>query len=397
MFSVRSPFFRTASALALMILLSACGDPPSGPPPMGGGTPQVNVMTLQPQRLPLTAELSGRVAAAVSAEVRPQVTGLIRRRAFTEGGMVKAGELLYQIDPATYEAAVASAEATLAHAAAVRDSAKLKAARQSDLVKLQAVSKQDAEDADAALKQAEADVAAAEASLLTQRINLNYTRVTAPVAGRIGRSSATLGALVTANQATALATIQQLDPIYVDVTQTSAAQLAFKRSLAKGSLKSGTAKVVIRLEDGTQYSEPGVLEFSETSVDASTGAVTMRVRVPNPRGELLPGMYARAIVEQGVVDQALLLPQQAVTRDATGQAFVDVVDASGKLHHQPIVATRTVGDQWWVSSGLKVGDRIAVEGQQKAKEGQTVQPVLVPVASVRPAASTTNPSANQQH
>lgn len=360
-------------ALGSAVLLAACGDPPSGPPPGAAGTPQVTVMTLQPQRLALSSELPGRVAAVVSAEVRPQVGGLIKQRAFTEGSVVRAGQLLYQIDPATYEAAVASAEAALARAEATRTSARLRAERQRELVKVQAVSRQDAEDAEASLEQAEADVASARASLQTQRINLQYTRLTAPVTGRIGRSSVTPGALVTANQATALATIQQLDPIYIDVTQSSSAMLALKRSLAQGKMKNGAARVTIKLEDGSPYAEPGTLEFAETSVDATTGTVTMRVRVPNPRGELLPGMYARAVIEEGVHEQALLVPQQAVSRDASGKAQVSRVGADGRISLQPVTAARAIGDQWLLTSGVAAGDRIAVRGQQKAQPGAEVQ------------------------
>lgn len=370
-----------ALAVASAVLLIACGEPPGGAPPTATGTPQVGVLTLQPQRLALTTELPGRVAATVSAEVRPQVTGVLKARAFQEGASVQAGQLLYQIDAAPYEAAVASAEAALAKAEAARDSARLRAARQRELVQVQAVSRQDAEDAEATLRQTEADVAAARASLQTQRINLAYTRVTAPVAGRIGRSAVTPGALVTANQATALATIAQLDPIYIDVTQASGALLALKRSLSAGALKNGTTRVKIRLEDGSAYPEAGTLEFAETSVDASTGSVTLRVKVPNPHGDLLPGMYARAVLEQGVLEQALLVPQQAVSRDAAGQATVAVVGDDGKLVRKPVTTERAIGDRWLVSAGLQGGERIAVEGQQKVAPGTAVQ--TVPAEAVK--------------
>lgn len=381
MSSSRFTLGTAALAVASAVLLIACGEPPGGPPHVPTGTPQVGVLTLQPQRVALTTELPGRVAATVSAEVRPQVTGVLKTRAFQEGGAVQAGQLLYQIDAAPYEAAVASAEAALAKAEAARDSARLRAARQRELVQVQAVSRQDAEDAEATLRQAEADVASARASLQTQRINLAYTRVTAPVAGRIGRSAVTPGALVTANQATALATIQQLDPIYIDVTQASGALLALKRSLSAGALKNGTAKVKIRLEDGSAYPEAGTLEFAETNVDASTGTVTLRVKVPNPRGDLLPGMYARAVLEQGVIEHALLVPQQAVARDASGQATVAVVGEDGKLQRKPVTTERAIGDRWLVSAGVAAGERIAVEGQQKIAPGTAVQPV--PAAAVQ--------------
>lgn len=377
-------------SVAAASLLAACGEAPGGPPPAATGSPQVAVLTLQPQRLALTTELPGRVAAAVSAEVRPQVSGVVQKRFFTEGGTVRAGELLYQIDPAPYQAAVASAEATLARAEAALGSAQLKAERQRELAQIQAVSRQDAEDAEAALKQARADVASAQAALQTQKINLAYTRVTAPVGGHIGRSTVTPGALVTANQSGVLATIQQLDPIYVDVTQSSSALLALRRSLGAGTVKSGAAKVDLMLEDGSAYAGAGTLEFAETSVDASTGSVTLRVRVPNPRGELMPGMYARAVLEQGVIDGALLVPQQAVSRDAAGQALVSLVGADGKLTRQPVTAARAVGDHWLLTTGVKAGDRVAVEGQQKVASGIAVQVVeagqAVPVAAAKAAA-----------
>lgn len=368
-----------AAACACAFLV-ACGEPPGGPPPAATGMPQVGVVTLQPQRIALTSELPGRVASTVSAEVRPQVSGIVQQRLFVEGAPVKAGQVLYQIDAASTQAAVASAEATLGRAQATLAAAKLKATRNRELVAIQAVSRQDADDAEAALMQAEADVAAAKAALQTQRINLEHTSVTAPVAGRIGRSSVTPGALVTANQTSALATVQQLDPIYIDVTQTSSALLALKRSLADGALKNGAAKVKLVLEDGTPYAEAGVLQFSEATVDPNTGSVTMRVQAPNPRGDLLPGMYVCAVLEQGVLEQALLVPQQSVTRDAAGQASVAVVDVDGKLQPRVVTTTRALGDQWLIGAGLAAGDRVAVEGQQKVAPGSTVQAVPVDTA-----------------
>ena len=361
------------SVLAVAAALVACGEPPGGAPPALSGPTEVSVMTLTPQRASLTAALPGRVAAVVSAEVRPQVTGVVQQRVFAEGSQVKAGELLYQLDAASYRAAVANAEAALAKAEATRDSARLRAQRQRELVQVQAVSRQDAEDAEASWRQAEADVASARAALQTQQINLDYTRITAPVSGRVGRSSVTPGALVTANQATALATIQQLDPVFVDVTQTSAEMLALKRSLAAGDLKQGATRVALQLEDGSAYPEAGTLEFSESQVDSTTGSVTLRVRVPNPRGDLLPGMYVRAVVEQGVLEQALLVPQRAVARDASGQAMVSVLADDGKLNPRPVTLGREMGDQWLLTGGLKAGDRIAVEGQQKAAPGAVVK------------------------
>ena len=356
------------SALAL----AACGEAPQPPATGGGGVPQVRVITVQAQRLPLTTELPGRVAPALIAEVRPQITGLVLQRRFKEGSDVKAGDVLYQIDPATYRANVDSAQATLAKAEANLVTVRLKAGRFKELAAIKAVSQQDADDAAASLLQAEAEVSAARATLQTQRINLDYTRITSPISGRIGRSSVTPGALVTANQAGAMATVQQLDPIYVDVTQ-STSTLALKRSMDAGTLKSGTAKVRLVLEDGSVYAQPGKLQFSDVTVDQSTGAVTLRAEFPNPRADLLPGMYARAVLEEGVLEQALLVPQPAVGRDTTGKPYVFVVDGEGKLQQRSLTADRAVGDQWLVTDGLKAGDTVVVEGQQKARAGQPVQ------------------------
>ncbi|MFN7152844.1 MAG: efflux RND transporter periplasmic adaptor subunit [Acidovorax sp.] len=357
------------SALAL----AACGEAPQPPATGGGGVPQVRVITVQPQRLPLTTELPGRVSPALIAEVRPQITGLVLQRRFKEGSDVKAGDLLYQIDPAIYRASVDSAQATLAKAEANLVTVRLKAGRFKELSAIKAVSQQDADDAAASLLQAEAEVSAARATLQTQRINLDYTRITSPISGRIGRSSVTPGALVTANQAGAMATVQQLDPIYVDVTQSTSTLLALKRSMDAGTLKTGNAKVRLVLEDGSVYAQPGKLQFSDVTVDQSTGAVTLRAEFPNPRADLLPGMYARAVLEEGVLEQALLVPQPAVGRDTTGKPYVFVVDGEGKLQQRSLTADRAVGDQWLVTDGLKAGDTVVVEGQQKARAGQPVQ------------------------
>lgn len=359
----------TVSALAL----AACGEAPQPPATGGGGVPQVRVITVQSQRLPLTTELPGRVAPALIAEVRPQITGLVLQRRFKEGSDVKAGDVLYQIDPATYRANVDSAQATLAKAEANLVTVRLKAGRFKELSAIKAVSQQDADDAAASLLQAEAEVSAARATLQTQRINLDYTRITSPISGRIGRSSVTAGALVTANQSSAMATVQQLDPIYVDVTQSTSTLLALKRSMDAGTLKTGTAKVRLVLEDGSVYAQPGKLQFSDVTVDQTTGAVTLRAEFPNPRAELLPGMYARAVLEEGVLEQALLVPQPAVGRDTTGKPYAFVVDAEGKLQQRTVTTDRAVGDQWLVSEGLKPGDVVVVEGQQKARPGQPVQ------------------------
>ena len=287
--------------------------------------------------------------------------------------MVKTGDLLYQIDPATYRASVDSAQAALDKAQAQLVSAKLKAERLKELAEMKAAGQQDADDATASLLQAQADVASAKAALLTQRINLEYTRVVSPISGRIGRSSVTQGALVTANQASALATVQQLDPIYVDVTQPSASTLAVGQALATGALKAGSAKVTLVLENGSAYPLAGKLKSSEVTVDQNMGAITLRAEFPNPKGVLMPGMFARAVVEEGVLEQALLVPQPAIGRDALGKPVAFVVNADNKLEQRAVETSRAIGGQWLITSGLKAGDRVAVEGQQKVQPGTVVE------------------------
>lgn len=377
--------------LATGLTTAACGKK-QAPKPQAG-PPEVSVVTIQPQRVALTTELSGRTAPHLIAEVRPQVGGIVKKRLFTEGSDVKAGQLLYQIDPASYEAALASARATQARAEATLGTVRLKAQRYQDLVKIKAVSQQDNDDAQATLKQAEAELAAAKAAVETARINLAYTKVTAPISGRIGRSSVTDGALVTASQPTAMATIQQLSPIYVDVTQSSAELLKLKQNLANGLFKKGNANqapVKLVLEDGTLYPQSGSLKFSEVTVDQSTGSITLRALFPNPKQLLLPGMFVRAIVEEGVNEQALLVPQRGVTRNAQGVALAMVVGAEEKVEPRPIKVVRTVGDSWLVAEGLKPGDRVIVEGIQRARPGTPVKAVpfgAAPAAAQEPAAA----------
>lgn len=372
------PVLMPVAAAALV----ACGAPPGGPPP-APGTPQVAVVELKPERLALTTELPGRVTAAQSAELRPQVGGILRSRRFVEGADVKAGELLYEIDAAPYRASLASAQAALAKAEANVGSARLKATRYAELSAIKAISQQDADDAKAALQQAEADVASARAAVDTARINLDYTRITAPIGGRIGRSAVTPGALVAANQATALATIQQLDPVYVDVTQSSTALLKLKAAVGRDGVERGTARVSLRLDDGSTYPLAGQLKFAEVNVDTSTGSVTLRAQFPNPNGLLLPGMYVRAVVEEAVVDQALLVPQPAVSRDPTGRARAWVVDGTQKAVARDIVVERTVGDRWLVKEGLQSGDRVVVEGGQKLRPGAAVELRVAETAAPR--------------
>jgi len=352
------PLFVASLALAV---LSACGGKKEAPPPP---PPEVAVVTLRSQPVPLITELPGRTMAYHVAEVRPQVSGVILKRSFKEGSEVKAGQQLYQIDPALYEAAYASAKADAMAATSQAD-------RYQKLVASNAVSKQGFDDAVAAKLKAQA---AAE----TARINLVYTKVLAPISGRIGRSSVTEGALVTSGQAMALATIQQLDPIYVDVTQPSTMLLQLRRELAAGTLKAndeGEAEVHLKFEDGTSYDRAGKLQFAEVEVDQTTGSVTMRAVFPNPDGLLLPGMFVRETIQEAVDPDALLVPQQGVTRDTAGQATALVVGADNKVELRHLKTTRTVGDQWLVSDGLKAGDRVIVEGLQKVQPGAQVRPV----------------------
>jgi membrane fusion protein (multidrug efflux system) len=361
--------------LACGVFLAFQGQPKAQEPPPNM-VPEVGVVTLKPQRVEITTELAGRTSPYLIAEVRPQVGGIIKKRLFREGSDVQAGEVLYQIDPATYQAALDSAKAALAKSEANLFAARLKAERYKDLVSINAVSQQNYDDAFAALKQAEADSASNKAALETARINLEYTRVTTPISGRIGRSAVTQGALVTANQAASLSTVQQLNPIYVDVTQSSAELLRLKRDLASGALKSagaGKAKVKLILEDGSAYPQEGVLQFSEVTVDQGTGAITLRAVFPNPKQDLLPGMYVRATLETGVDDQALLVPQQGVTRNNKGEATALVLDGEGRVQMRTIEISRALGDKWLVASGLTAGERVIVEGLQKVRPGGTAK------------------------
>ncbi|ABK97965.1 efflux RND transporter periplasmic adaptor subunit [Pelobacter propionicus] len=365
------------AGIAGVLMLNGCGNKQSGatPPP---APPVVGVVIIKPQRVELTTELAGRTAAYLVAEVRPQVNGIVQKRLFTEGSDVKAGQVLYQIDPSTYRAAHASARASLSRAEATLVSARLKAKRYGELVKINAVSQQDHDDAYAALKQAEADVESSKAAVESARINLAYTRVTAPISGRIGRSLITTGALMTANQATALATIQQLSPVYVDITQTSAELLRLKHALASGQMKGGGqggTKVKLLLEDGSTYPHEGVLKFSDVTVDQSTGSVTLRSVFANPKQLLLPGMYVRAVIQEGVNENAILAPQKGVTRNSAGNPTALVVGANNKVESRLLTVSRTIGDSWLVNEGLKAGDRLIVEGTQKAKPGSSVKPV----------------------
>jgi len=367
-----------------MAVAAGCGrgqGPASGPP---AGPVEVGVVTVRAERVVLTTELPGRTAAYLVAEVRPQVNGLIQERTFVEGSSVQKGALLYQIDPAPYQATYEQTKAALAVAEAAVPPIKLRTERLKELVAIRAVGQQDLDEASAALQKAEAGVASARASVESARINLSYTPLRAPISGRTGKSSVTPGALVTAYQPTPLVTIQQLDPIYVDVTQSSADLLRLRRNLESGALmRSGpvAGKVKLVLEDGTPYAREGTLQFRDVTVEPTTGSVVLRMVFPNPDTMLLPGMFVRATVEEGVLEQAILAPQQGVTRDARGNASVFVVDASGKVAARPIVAERAIGDRWLVASGLADGDRVIVQGLQRIQPGIPVKAVpFVPAA-----------------
>lgn len=363
-----------AAAVLALLALAACGPKTPGGPGMGGPAP-VGFVVARTEPVTLTTELSGRTSAVLVSEVRPQVGGIVQARLFQEGGQVRAGQALYQIDPATYRASLNSANAGLAQAQAAHVSAKLKADRYKDLVAINAVSRQENDDAQAAAQQAAANVQAQRAAVDQARINLGYTRVAAPISGRIGKSSVTPGALVTAGQANALAVVQNLDRIYVDVTQSSADLLKLKRDMATGQLgATGAAQVSLILEDGSTYPLPGTLQFSDVTVDPGTGSVGLRAVFPNPQGALLPGMYVRARLSKGVAANGMLIPQAAVSRDPKGQATVLVVGAGNKAEIRPLTVAQTVGDKWLVTGGLKPGDKVIVEGLQNLRPGADIKP-----------------------
>jgi len=365
-------FMLLGAAAAVAAMVAGCGGKQAGPGQGGAQqAPEVAVFTVAPQALAMSTELPGRTAAYQVAEVRPQVGGLIQKRLFTEGADVKAGVQLYQIDAATYEAAYSSAKANLAKAKANLAAAAPKVARYKELVAIEGVSRQDYDDAVAAHEQAKAEVEAAQAAVDSARINVDYTKVASPISGRISRSNVTPGALVTAGQATALTTVQQLDPIYVDVTQSSEELLRLKREMDSGSLKKsdGQAAVTLLLADGSKYALPGKLQFSDVSVDPGTGNVTLRALFPNPKHDLLPGMFVRAVLETGVSEQAIAVPQMGVTRNPKGEATALVLNKEGKVEQRVLQTGGTIGDKWLVKSGLVAGDRVIVEGLQKVKPG----------------------------
>ncbi|MFW2853221.1 efflux RND transporter periplasmic adaptor subunit [Sphingomonas sp. TX0543] len=363
-----------APALALALLLPACG---KGAPPQQQGPAQVSVIAVRSQPVTLTTELPGRTVAFETSEVRPQVNGLIQARLFEEGDSVRQGQPLYRIDPQPYKASEASAAAALARANAAIASTNALARRYGELVKINAIARQDYENAQTQAAQARADVAAQQAALRSARIDLGRTIIRAPIAGRIGRSDFTTGALVTASQANALTTIQRLDPIYVDVQQSSADVLKLRQQILAGqvSREGGAARVRLKLEDGTTYPVEGELKFTDVSVDPTTGSQAIRIRFANPNRLLLPGMYVRAQLVEGTQAKGLLVPQRTVSRDERGHATVMVVGKGDKLEQRVIQTTRTVGDSWLVTGGLNEGDRVVVEGGMMLRPGMPVKAV----------------------
>ena len=382
--------------LALLPLL-ACGGKDKGggaAGAQGGGAPQmppaqVTVVTLKAEPITLTRELPGRTSAVAEAEVRPQVNGIVKRRLFSEGGIVKAGQPLYELDDSVYRAEFDNARAALAKAEAAAHAAQLTAKRAAELRRIDAVSEQEKEDAVAAQHSAEADVAAARAMVARNRLNLVYARIASPITGRVGMSAITAGALVTANQDAPLATVQQLDPIYVDVNQSSSEWLRLRREIASGALTAGDAgmPVEIVLEDGSHYAHSGKLQASDVTVDEGTGSFALRVLVPNPEFVLRPGMYVTAVLAEGKDQDAVLAPQQGVTRDPKGNASALVVGPDGKVELREVKVSRTIGDKWLVDEGLRPGDRVIVEGVQKVQPGMPAQAIELGSAPPAPPGS----------
>jgi len=374
----------------IALTLAGCGkDQADGPQ---RPATEVGFITVQPQPLVLQSELAGRTTPYLVSDVRPQVSGIVKFRRFEEGSTVKAGQVLYEIDAAPYEAASAQAKAGLANANASVEATRLKAQRYEELLAIEGVAQQEADDARMAYQQALAQVAQMQASLASAQINLDYTKVRAPISGRIGMSTVTPGALVTANQETALATIRTLDPIYVDMTQSSTELLKLRRLIGEAGMKSGEAKVRLRLEDGSQYQQAGTIKFHEVAVDESTGSVTLRAQFPNPDGVLLPGMYVRAMLDQAVSTSAILAPQQGVTRDVKGNATALVLTAENKVEQRTLVTERAIGDRWLISNGLTEGDRLIVEGTSKVRVGEIVNPVDVGSGTKAASAEAASPS-----
>jgi len=374
-------YYLTLLAVGSFGLLAACG--PKAPAGAGEVPPvEVGVVVIGETAANLVSDLPGRTSAYRKAEVRPQVSGIIQKRLFTEGAEIKAGTQLYQIDPASYEAAVSSAEADLSRAQANFTTAKARNNRIQTLGASKVISQQDIDDSVAALAQAQSGVEIAKAAAENARINLKYTKVLAPISGVIGKSSVTEGALVSAGQSQVLATIQQLDPMYVDVSQSADELLNLRRQIMSGKVTAaGEAKVNLVLNDGSRYAQEGRLQFSEVGVSESTGTVVLRALFPNPDKLLLPGMFVRTQLQEGVHDKAILVPQQGVTRDRSGGATALVINKEGKVELRPIKISRAIGDKWLVEEGLAVGEQVIVEGVQKVKPGAPVKAVPAKIAT----------------
>jgi len=376
---VMSAVIRSRHALlSLMIagVVAACSGSGKDDRPAGANRArEVGYVTVAPQAVPVLTSLGGRVVAYETSEVRPQVNGIIERRQFTEGGIVRAGQPLFQIDPSLYRAAVNQATANLASARAIAEAARAKAERYRPLAEIEAIAKQDYTDAAAQARVAQATVAQDRAALETARINLRFSTVPAPISGRIGRSLATVGALVSANQADPLAVIQRLDRVYVDMQQSSADLTALRRSLATGRTASGSAQVHLKLEDGSKYAYPGTVQFSEVTVNEQTGTVTLRASFPNPDGLLLPGMFVEAVFDQAVEPQAYLVPQSALLRDFDGSAYVLLVGKGNKAERRKVGARQTYGSNWVVTSGLNRRDRVITQGLNGLKQGASIRAV----------------------
>jgi len=387
---------RWAGALAVataLALLTGCGN---GADKTKRPVPTVGYVVAEPTAVPLETSLGGRTVAFATSEVRPQVSGVIRSRLFEEGGVVRQGQPLFQIDPSLYRAAFNQASANLEAARANAEAASVKAERYRPLAEMEAISRQQYTDALAQSRQARASVAQNGAAVETARINLRYTTVPAPISGRIGRSLFTTGALVNASQADPLAVIQQVDPIYVDMQQSSAELLTLKRALASGGVSAGSTSVRLKLEDGSDYPFAGTVQFSEMMVNEATGTITLRARFPNPQGLLLPGMFVQASFDQAVNPAAYLVPQSAVMRDIGGDAFVYVVAPGDKAARRKVTADRAMGPNWVVTSGLKPGDRVITQGLAMLKHGMAIKPVLAstPQRVVAPTAGSGGGSAS---
>jgi membrane fusion protein (multidrug efflux system) len=374
----RRLWIRPPLIIAAALLAASCGggDPDAGGGRGGrGGPAQVGYVVVQPSAVALEISLGGRTVAFETSEVRPQVNGLIRRRNFTEGSYVRQGQPLFQIDASLYQAAVNQAQANVASARASAEAARIRANRYRPLAEMEAISKQEYTDAVAQARQADAAVAQNNAALQTARINLRYTSIPAPISGRIGRSLVTAGALVSANQPEPLAVITRIDPIYVDIQESSADLLALKRALSVGGVEPGSTQVRLQLEDGSAYGFTGTVQFSEIVVNESTGTVNLRARFPNPQGVLLPGMFVQALFTQAVDPNAFLVPQAAVQRDIGGQAYVLIVGRGNKAERRNVIASRTYGANWVVTGGLRTGDKVITQGTGSLKAGAPIRPV----------------------